>query len=190
MSVWPVNWQVRTLAAAGIADDEATFAILSTWQRSTPLPPYSNNPLGMPSGSSGAKSYLGTPYAIFSSFGMFTKAFAAFVATYQGGQLVQAMQSDNPYPAAWRIVHALGWPGTQTETDYPSALLDLTEFSYRQSVDATQAALRKTSGLVTSSMAGTTSVASSVATVNQATAATSAARSFVGDIMKGYSGNG
>lgn len=188
MNVWPVNWQVRTLTAASIADTDDTFAILSAWQKSTPLPPYSNNPLGMPAGSSGSKPYLNTPYAIFPSFGLFTKAFAAFIATYQGGQLARVMQSDGPYPATWRAVHALGWPGSSTESDYPATLLDLTSLSYRQSVNAATAESRKTSGLVTAPRATAVSTVSSTGVVNRATVATAAARSFVGDIMRGYNG--
>lgn len=190
MNVWPIDWQQRTLAAAGIPDTPDTYMVLSAWQQSTPLPPLSNNPLGMPAGSSGAKPYLGTQYAIFPSFGLFTKAFAAFIETFQGSGLAQAMQSDSPYSSTWRIVHALKWPGTRTETDYPASLLDLTTLAYRQSVKATPGPMRKTSGLVTPKNANATSPMSSSDAVNKATQATVTARSVIGNIMRGFNGNG
>lgn len=190
MIMWPVNWQQRVMAATGIPDNADTFAILSAWQQSTPLPASTCNPFGMPAHSLGAKPYLATQYAIFPSFGMFTKAFAAFLKTYTGSQLAKAMQSESPYGDTWRAIHALGWPGAQTETDYPSSLLDLAPESFRDSVKATPPAYRKTSGLITTPNATETSSMSQVASVNKATQASVTARSVVGDIMRGYSGHG
>lgn len=190
MIMWPSLWQVQALAALGVPDNEVTYGIMTAWQKSTPLPPYSYNPLGMPAGSGGAKAYLATPYAQFGSIGLFYKALAAFSATYTGGQLAAAMRSDSPYPATWRAVSALGWPASQTETDYPSALLDLTSQSYRQSVNASPRPMRKTSGMLTSPHAHTTTAVAQARSVNQATQAFTDARSQVSFLLRRHASNG
>jgi hypothetical protein len=186
MVLWPIMWQQQALAALGVPDSDDTFAIMTAWQASTPLPPYSYNPLGMPAGSNGAKAYLGTPYAQFGSIGMFYAALKAFGSSYQGSQLAQVMRSDNPYPATWRAVSALKWPGSQTETDYPSALLDLTSQSYRASVNASTGSARKTSGMVTSPDAATTSALSQARAVNQATQAFADAKTQVSFLLRSH----
>lgn len=148
MASWPSTWRNLALQAASIPVNSDTLAILKAWKDSTPLQPYSNNPLGMPAGTSGAPKYLNTRYALFPSMATFYRVFAAWVNSHDGKNLVHAMTSETPYPATWRVISALKWPGSDTETDYPSALLDLTEQSYRDSVNAADATQRKTSGIV------------------------------------------
>lgn len=151
MPSWPPDWKLNTLGAAGVPATHQSLKVLSAWCRSTPLPPLSNNPLGMPAGSSGAPSYLSTRYAIFPSMAAFYKAFGAFARTSAGHVLAVALDDKGGYPVAWRAISALPWPAKDTETDYPAILLDLCSQSYRDSVDAVRAASRKTSGI-----AGTT----------------------------------
>src|SRR5260221_5952483 len=169
MAAWRALWQVGALEVLGAPDNQETFNIITAWQKSTPLPPYSHNPLGMPAGSSGAKPFLGTPYAEFGSMAMFYDALKTFAATYTGKSLADAMRSDDSYPATWHAVSMLRWPGTQTETDYPAALLDLTSQSFRQSVGATPRPMRKTSGMIAARDSGITTGITKVRSVNQAT---------------------
>jgi hypothetical protein len=145
---YPSIWPTGALTEANLDVTPESIAILRAWQASTPLSPYSNNPIGMPAGVLGAKRYAGTSYAAFTSLPQFYKAFASFCESYDGGKLWSALKAQHPYSAAWRVISGLGWPGSDTETDYPSALLDLTTEAYRASVKAADPADRKTSGLV------------------------------------------
>lgn len=148
MASWPSTWMTSALEAAGVPVTPAALAVLKAWKDSTPIPPYSNNPVGMPYGSSGAIRYLSTGYGMFVTIGNFYSAFAAFMRTDAGKRIAADMAMEVPYAAAWRDISRLKWPGTDTETDYPSALLDLTSEAYQKSVHATPAADRKTSGQV------------------------------------------
>lgn len=148
MAGWPSNWITRTLESADIPNGEETRAIMRAWQKSTPLPPYTNNPLGMPASFGGKVRYMDTGYAMFQSMSDFYATFARFIETYAGNGVREAMTSHRPYSATWRAVSQLAWPGSVTETDYPSALLDLTSASYRERVGATPKDQRKTSGTV------------------------------------------
>lgn len=148
MVSWPATWISMTLDASGIPSTADTRAIMKAWKDSTPLPPYTNNPIGMPAGSSGAPQLLTSGYALFGSMDMFYAAFTAFIKSYQGKRLVTAMISSNPYPETWRVISTLKWPGSVTETDYPALLLDMTSDSYRESVSVSQGGSRKTSGVI------------------------------------------
>lgn len=148
MSSWPSNWINWSLTFAGIEVNAQTITIMKAWRDSTPLPPYTNNPIGMPAGSSGAPALLNTKYGLFANINLFYDAFRTFMATYQGKQLAAAMISDNPYPATWRAISSLNWPGSETETDYPAVILDKTTEAYQASVNASAADSRKTSGQV------------------------------------------
>lgn len=151
MTSWPTNWIGKALASLNVPPNGDTIAIIRAWKNSTPLPPYSNNPLGMPKGTSGAPAYLNTPYAIFPSMTKFYAALATFGQSQAGKSLTLAMHGDAPFPATWRAIASLQWPGSATETDYPSAVLDLTTASYRASVNATPKPDRKTSGALVAS---------------------------------------
>lgn len=148
MSSWPSDWITRSLAAAKIEPTGQAVSIMRAWKNSTPLPPLSNNPLGFPSGYSGAPAYLNTQYAIFPSMAAFYAAFARLATSAPGQAVAAALAAEGGYPAAWRAISALAWPASGTETDWPSAVLDLTTADYRQSVGATAPAARKTSGTV------------------------------------------
>jgi hypothetical protein len=190
MSSWPPIWRTRTLESADIPVTPNTLRVILAWHKSTPLPPLSNNPLGMPAGSSGAPSYLGTAYAIFPSMGMFYTAFTTWSKSYAGKQLVQAITTEAPFAATWRVVSGLGWPGSSTETDYPSALLDLTEQSYRNSVKATPLADRKTSGQVGKDPATRNEIIEQSRSINHATASIGNTRDAVKYLIRRHAKNG
>ena len=170
MNTWPYDWISKTLQAAGVPDTVEASRIMLAWRKSTPLPPLSNNPVGMPVNSSGAPSYMGTRYAIFPSMDAFYAAFGTFARSSAGQVLVRAMTSDPPYGRSWRAISSLSWPGSDTETDYPAILLDLTSAAYRRSVEAASADQRKTSGMVGIAHRGAASTVSQGAAVNTAVA--------------------
>lgn len=190
MTMWPIDWQVRALDALRAPDSESAYAIMTAWCKSTPLPPYSYNPLGMPAGSSGAKAYLATPYAQFGSIGMFYDALKAFASTVTGKSLITAMSAHSPYPGTWRAIASLKWPGSATETDYPSAVLDLTDASYRAYIKATPRPMRKTSGMLTAPHPHTTTAIAQARSVNQATQAFTDANSQVSFLLRRHASNG
>lgn len=148
MASWPSDWITRALAAADIEPNGNGIAIMRAWKNSTPLPPLTNNPLGFPAGTHGAPAYLGTRYAIFPSMAAFYAAFGALAKSATGRELAAALAAESGYAPAWRAISALAWPATETETDYPSALLDLTTDAYRRSVKAAAPSARRTSGTI------------------------------------------
>lgn len=147
MASWPSNWKQRAVAALGVSPTPKALKIISAWSRSTPLQPWTNNPLGMPALSGRTRAVLGTSYAMFGSMPEFYVALARFAATAPGKAVAAEISSDAGYGPVWRAISSLEWPGSKTETDYPSAVLDLAEQSYRDSVNASDASQRKTSGV-------------------------------------------
>lgn len=146
MPSWPNHWVTMALQAAGIESTSNTRAIMKAWQKSTPTLPQTYNPIGIPASFASLPRVPNTEYALMPSMTAFNKVFARFMASQPGKSLKVAMESDKPFPASWRIIDGLKWPASKTETDYPSALLDLTAASYQASVKATDPAKRKTSG--------------------------------------------
>lgn len=148
MPSWPSTWIASALDALGVPANHDTIAIMRAWKDSTPISPYSNNPVGMPFATLGAPRFAGTNYAAFGTIDGFYAALASFGRSAAGRKLARDMLSESPYAAVWRDISALKWPGSATETDYPAAILDLTTESYRASVNATIPSARKTSGEV------------------------------------------
>lgn len=146
MTVWPHDWRERTMRAAGIPKTQAALDILAAWRRSTPVEPWTNNPLGMPAHGSNAPRALGTPYAFFFTIGDFTAAFKRTMKSSHGMPLLHLLISADDLPATWRAIHALKWPANDTETDYPSVLLDMIERKYRDQIQTAPKAQRKSSG--------------------------------------------
>lgn len=149
VSNWPDGWRTATLNDAGMPVNDFTLKALQAWSDSTPILPYTNNPLGMPFVKGKTAQLMLTGYAMFTTMGDMRQAFAAFVASSAGAPLHDALALGESYPALYRAVHALPWPANSTETDWPSAILDLTSEAYRESVQSvTSPADRKTSGVI------------------------------------------
>lgn len=175
----PDGWRSQTLTRADIPVNDFTLRVLSAWQQSTPLQPYTNNPLGMPYITGKSARLLTTDYAIFATMADFRTAFAAFIASPAGRNLREALSLDTKPAPVWRAIHALAWPASATETDWPSAVLDLATESTRMRLSTVQdASQRTTSGTVgpTSTSAATFSdvahqAMQSAGLINQATRA-------------------
>lgn len=136
------------MRAAGLPVSQFALDVLSAWNKSTPVVPATYNPLGMPAKGTSNVPYLGTPYALFSGIGAFTTAMSKFLASSKGAELRHTLDAGESLSDAYRAIHALGWPATKTETDYPSALLDMLEAQYRAKMATRAVADRKTTGTV------------------------------------------
>lgn len=147
MARWPDNWKSQALSAAGIPATPKALKVMAAWAQSTPLQPWTNNPLGMPALAKRIPAVPSTQYAMFSSITDFYAAFGMFATTPKGRALAHEITSDDGYGPTWRAIASLGWPGSKTETDYPSAVLDLAGQSYIDSVTTTAPQDRKTSGV-------------------------------------------
>lgn len=172
MAGWPDDWRQRVLRASGIPVSQFALDILSAWRKSTPMEPWTNNPLGYPYTGSKANSALNTPYAAFVTIGNFADAMKRLLKSNRGTALLHELISANSLASTWREIHALKWPASLTETDYPSVLLDMVEEQYRTKLQTTPKAERRGTG---STMA---SPAAHEATRNQGLALHHAATAF------------
>jgi hypothetical protein len=190
MTSWPGTWRQQALTAAGVPVTGSTLVIMKAWKDSTPLQPYTNNPIGMPAGSSGAPALLNTKYALFPTMQQFYSAFGTFMSTYQGRQIALDMTSDTPYPKTWRGISSLNWPASSTETDYPSALLDMTSEEYRKSVNATVTDSRKTSGEIAPRTESAALVIDNARSLAQAGQAIADVGKLTNHLLRKHGGNG
>lgn len=178
-SNWPDGWITATLKDAGLPVNDFTMSVLSAWNRSTPILPYTNNPLGMPAVKGKTLELMQTGYAMFATMGLFRVQFASFLNGTQGSTLHDALALSESSPKAYRAIHSLPWPANSSETDWPSVLLDMTSQSYRDKVaTVSDPADRKTSGTYGSqtafgSIAGASArgAAQTVTAIQQATKA-------------------
>jgi len=184
-SSWPDGWIPALLKDADLPVSDFTKRAILAWNASTPILPYTNNPLGMPAVKGKTLELLRTGYAMFVTMGDFRQAFAALLKSPSGTPLHDALALGEKYSDVWRAAHTLKWPANNTETDWPSGILDLTSQSYRdQASSVASPADRKTSGVIgTQTAFGDGAGMSSRAAANAAIAiqqATSAVTSFPG----------
>jgi hypothetical protein len=146
-SEWPDGWVSATLREAGIPVTSFAVGIISLWQKSTPMLPYTNNPLGMPAIKGVSGELMKTGYATFSTMLLMRQQLARFLHSPAGHDVHQALAvTEKPAPA-YRAIHALPWPAAQSETDWPSLILDLTSESTQARLSTVaDPADRRTSG--------------------------------------------
>lgn len=179
-SNWPDGWATATLKAAEIPVTDFALSVLKAWNASTPLLAYTNNPLGMPSIKGVRAQLLNTGYALFPQMSDFRTAFVAFLKTPPGQKVRHALAIDEKYPVAYRAIHALPWSANNTETDWPSAVLDLTSQSYRtKAASVAVPADRKTSGAPGAAIASTSIPITPGRNAAQAAATIQDAASFI-----------
>lgn len=145
---WPDGWREALIDEAGAESSDFILSALTAWQQSTPLQPYTNNPLGMPFGRTTAPQLLTSRYALFRDMAAFRAAFVAFLDTDAAGNLRSALFGAEDLAPLYRAIHALNWPGNDTETDYPSQLLDMVSASVRTKLQTAAPADRKTAGTI------------------------------------------
>lgn len=144
---WPDGWIPATLMDADLPVTDFTKRALLAWNATTPILPYTNNPLGMPAVKGKTSELMRTGYAMFATMPLFRRAFAEFIASPAGHAVGYAIGASGKYSEVWRAVHVLRWPANTTETDWPSGILDLTSQSYRDQASSVDSpADRTTSG--------------------------------------------
>lgn len=148
MADWPSGWREATLRAADIPVTQFALDMMSAWQRSTPLQPWTDNPLGFPAGFRSAPSVYNTKYALFPSMQAFRVAFVDLMSRPQGRPVRDALSTQDKPSVIWRAVRALGWPANDTETDYPSAILDQITIASDVPASAVDPSERKSVGLI------------------------------------------
>jgi hypothetical protein len=166
------------------------LAVLAAWRSSTPLDPWTNNPLGMPPQVKGTGLVPHTGYAAFPSIADFYTAFAIFTKSNRGKAVKDAIAAEKPYGEIWRAIDVLNWPGGKTETDYPAKVLDMATQAYRDSVDATPHPERKTSGVSHAPQSVHDAMRAQAASIHQATQAFSDSRKAVQYLIRKHASNG
>lgn len=142
------SWLDSVIACLGADDTPLVRAVIRAWRESVPLPAEANNPLGMPASSPGASRWARTAYASFPDMGAFYAALTHFAFSYGGSGVRNALTGNVRPGQAWHAIRNLAWPAIVTETDWPSAVLDLTGDGFQQEHMTCQPEERKTSGVV------------------------------------------
>lgn len=144
---WPDGWKENALRAAKIPISDFAVNVLHHWEQSTPTDRWTNNPLGMPTAKYATPRALNSPYAAFPTLQAFYKAFGTAAHEGHGKPLYTVLGTSEKHAEAWRVIHALNWPANLTETDHPSALLDLIDEKVRKALKVKPASERKTVGV-------------------------------------------
>lgn len=148
MTSWPSGWQNATLRTAGITPTRFAKDVLSLWQASTPLDPWTHNPIGMPMKGNSPRAVPNTSYAVFSSMSDFRKVFAGFLSSQRGAGTLNVLTNGQSLSDAWREIHALKWPADATESDYPANILDKLADEYAVKLRKRSAGKNKSSGTI------------------------------------------
>lgn len=149
MSAWPAGWREHALRAAEIPITQFALDVLHLWERATPTDRWTNNPLGIPSHGFSAPRALKSPYAAFPTMQVFYKAFSTASHAGNGKPLFTMLSTQDKHSEAWRVVHSLKWPANDTETDYPSTLLDRLTDDVIAKMKVSKPSERKTVGITT-----------------------------------------
>jgi hypothetical protein len=144
---WASTWRDDVLRISGIPKSQFALDVLSAWRKSTPVEPWTNNPLGMPARGNGVTQAFSTPYGVFGSVRHFATSFNRFLQTRQGESIKHILTVGDSMTDAWREIHAIDWPARNTETDYPVALLDRVEADYRAKVQRRSGGKQKSTGV-------------------------------------------
>lgn len=148
--MWQTGWIESLLESSGIPITPWSIEVMDAWQASTPLEPWTNNPLGIPSDRTVYPAVSGTPYAMFPNMAAFNAVFDVQLNRADNVKLREALMRQDSYADAWRSIHALNWPGTKLEGEYPVEVLKLTSKSFIDSVTRGHGISDKTTGVVNS----------------------------------------
>lgn len=124
MTTWPTGWRQHALRRAEVPITQFALDVLHAWEQATPTDRYTNNPLGVPSHGYNAPRALHGNYAQFPTMQHFYDAFKTAVHSGTAKPLLSALAANDKHSVAWRAINQLKWPGNDTETDYPSTVLD------------------------------------------------------------------
>lgn len=146
MNVWPTAWRESVLTHIGVPVTKHALDVLRDWEQSTPTQPWTNNPLGLPAAGNNVPEAMGTPYGAFPSHVEFRVALKRIADDGGHMPLLHALHEDSTVARAWRTINRLNLPGSSTETDYPSVLLDRVDENYRSKLQTTPVSRRKSMG--------------------------------------------
>lgn len=148
MTDWPTGWRDVVLRDSGIPKTQFALDALTAWERSTPTDTWTNNPLGMPYVKGVSVPAAFTSYAAFGTMADFYGAIKRHLATIKGKAIVGLLIGADDSGALWREIHAMKWPGNDTESDYPHLMLDAIAAKYRDKLTTRQVGTSKTTGSV------------------------------------------
>lgn len=146
MNRWPTAWREMALKHLGVEVTGHALDVLRDWHLSTPTQPWTNNPLGLPALGNGVPEAMGTPYGAFPSHVQFRVALKGLADNGGHLPLLHALHQDSSVATAWRTISALNLPGSTTESDYPSVLLDRVDEQYRKKLQSIPVSQRKSMG--------------------------------------------
>lgn len=187
---WPSAWREVTLRNLGLNISPRALTALSAWQLSTPVQPWTNNPLGMPAFGNGAPRALNTAYASFPTMDAFYKALVIALSHREGIAVKEHLANADDYGALWRSINALKWPANDTETDHPSRMLDLLELGYRESLQSVPPNKRRTAGIAQPKYSPGTVLHAAASELRQVTAAMEAQKKTTKRVYKRGKQNG
>jgi len=98
----------------------------------------------------------------------FRAAFTKAAHSGRGKPLHTMLGTADSHAEAWRVINSLKWPAHGTETDYPSALLDLLESDYREKLQTAKPKQRRTAGTSPTSHAAHQDMRRQLAVLHQA----------------------
>lgn len=122
ISSWATTWARKTLQEIGLEPTTYAIKALRLWQKSTPLQPWTYNPLGIPKKGYAPKAVPGTQYALFHSYSEFNSALGKALGTERQGRISLLLKAADNTTALWREINALPWPAAQSESDWPVLL--------------------------------------------------------------------
>lgn len=152
MPRWESGWREHALKNAGLEATQFAVGVLQDWMESTPIQPWTNNPLGFPQHGYAQVRAMKSPYAVFPTMNHFHDAVKRLLTSKRGYELRLALSGDGAYAEVWRAVNSLKWPANGTESDYPSRVLDRVATEYREKLQSVQPEQRTTVGLNASSL--------------------------------------
>jgi hypothetical protein len=148
MNGWPTRWRQQILEDLGIPVSQHALDVLKAWKDSTPLQPYSNNPLGLDARKANLPSIANTNYAQFRSMSHFRSELVKLGNTTPGRKVKAALTEGATFSEAWHAIRSLNTPGKHTETDYPHHVLALSSKAYEENSPQPSDGKRKTTGVV------------------------------------------
>jgi len=148
MNGWPTRWRQQVLEDLGIEVTQHGLDVLNAWRKSTPLEPYSNNPLGLDARKASVPSVANTNYAQFRSMSHFRSEMVKLGQTSSGRKVKAALTEGATFSEAWRAIRSLNTPGKHLEDDYPTHVLEMAAKKYEENAPRKVAGRKKTTGTV------------------------------------------
>lgn len=145
---WPTRWRQDLLRDLNIPESPFALDVLSAWRQSTPLEPWTNNPLGLDAKNSARPSLYTTAYAVFPAMSDFRSEMLRLSSTTSGKRVCTLLEHGDRFSEIWHAIRNMNTPGKATESDYPHKVLDLAAKAYEKNMPPRSKGKRKTTGVV------------------------------------------